>query len=315
MMKSVAKILATCLLSVMGALPAHAGGILPAPQKVSEHVYAWVGPLEGPNKENQGFRMNMAFVVGADAVAVIDTGYTRAMGEEMIAHIARITKLPIRYAVNSNSQSHRHFGNDAFKAAGAEVMATPEEIARMEDMGGMFALFGAQALGLTEGAVVSPDLPGTAIEEARTLDLGGGVTVNLIPAGGNHTPNSLIAEVPSDKVVYAGDILYGERLLTIQDISDTGHWIKAFDNLRKFKGYTFIPGHGQPGPLSDFEFPTYSYLSKTWAFMMKALEDGVGLTEAIKAYDQSAYSKLANFESLVGRNASWAYQQAEMASF
>jgi glyoxylase-like metal-dependent hydrolase (beta-lactamase superfamily II) len=233
----------------------------------------------------------------------------------MIVHIRKVTSLPIRYAVNTNSQAHRHFGNDAFDAIGAEVMATPEEAARMEDMGGMFALFGAQALGLKEGAVIAPKAPGTLIKAPRTLDLGGGVTVNLIPAGANHTPNSLIAEVPSDKVIYAGDVLYSGRLPAILNISNTEHWIKAYDGLRRFKGYTFIPGHGQPAPLSAFEFPTYSYLTNIWSYMMKAVDNGVGLGKATKGYDQSAYSKLANFKQLAGRNASWAYQQVELVSF
>ena len=36
---------------------AHAGSnILPAPQKVGKHSYAWIGPLPGPSKANQGFR-------------------------------------------------------------------------------------------------------------------------------------------------------------------------------------------------------------------------------------------------------------------
>lgn len=76
--------------------------ILPPPQKMSEHVYAWIGPLDGPSKENNGYRMNMAFVVGNKAVAVLDTGYTEMMAEEMLAHIRKITKVPVKYAVATN---------------------------------------------------------------------------------------------------------------------------------------------------------------------------------------------------------------------
>lgn len=292
-----------------------AESILPPPEKVSDHVYAWIGPLGGPNEQNRGYRMNLAFVVGGEAVAVFDTGYTRAMAEEMIAHIAKVTPLPIRYAVSTNSQPHRHFGNDAFRAAGAEVIATPEEAARMADMGGMFEIAAARALGLKPGAVVSPKAPDSLIATPRALDLGGGVVVRATPVGGNHTPNSLIAEVPGDKVVYAGDVLCGGRLLGVLDVSDTAHWIKAYDGLRRFAGYTFIPGHGRPGPLATFERPTYGYLTDLYRHMLKAAKAGVGLDRAVKGFDQSAYADLANFKELAGRNASWAYQQAEFAAF
>lgn len=73
-----------------------AAPILPPPTRVSEHVYAWLGPHGGPNPENRGFRMNMAFVVGADAVAVIEPGYTEPMAEEMLQHIARIASRPVK---------------------------------------------------------------------------------------------------------------------------------------------------------------------------------------------------------------------------
>lgn len=306
-------------LAFMAAFISHAlaqtTDILPPPERVSEHVYAWIGPLDGPNVQNQGYRMNLAFVIGADAVAIFDTGYTREMGEEMIAHIKRVTSLPIRYALNSNSQPHRYFGNDAFHAVGAEILATPEEVARMESMGGMFAMFAAQALGLKEGAILPPAAPVEKITALRTLDLGGGITVRILPAGGNHTPNSLIADVPSDKVVLAGDVLYGERLLAVLDVSHPKEWIDTFEGLRRFKDYFFVPGHGQPGPLAIFEEPTYRYLFAMWDYMCKAVGTGVDLDTAVKSYDQSDYSGLANFDILSGRNASWTYQKAEFACF
>lgn len=308
-------LIALLLLAFAMGGTANADKILPAPEQVSERVFAWIGPLEGPNKQNQGYRMNLVFVVGGDGVAVLDTGYTTAMAEEMVAHIRKITDLPIRFAVSTNSQPHRHFGNDVFRAAGAKIITTPEEAARMEDMGGMLAQVVQQTLGLDAEEVDAPKAPDMLIDAPHTLDLGNGVTVRLIPAGGNHTPNSIVAEIPTDKVVYAGDLLYGGRLLSILDVSDTGHWIKAYDGLRSFVGYAFVPGHGRPAPLLSFEFPTYSYLTKIWDHMTNAVSDGVDLARAIKTFDQSEYANLENFEDLAGRNASRAYLQAELELF
>ncbi|MHA1597548.1 MAG: MBL fold metallo-hydrolase [Alphaproteobacteria bacterium] len=289
--------------------------ILPVPEKVSDHVYAWIGPFGPPNKSNQGYRMNLAFVVGTEAVAVLDTGYTRAMGEEIIAHIRKVTALPIRYAVNTNSQPHRHFGNEAFKAVGAKIIATPEEVERMDDMGGMFALSAASALGLKQDAVTAPDAPDTLIDAERVLDLGGGVKVTLKPAGANHTPNSLYAVIEADKVIYASDLLYSGRLLAVLDVSSPSEWLKGYDALRVYKGYTFVPGHGRPAPLSAFEFPTYSYLTLLNDHMTKAVEDGVELGDALKSLDQSEFAELGAFEMLAGPNSNWAYLRAELDGF
>jgi glyoxylase-like metal-dependent hydrolase (beta-lactamase superfamily II) len=111
------------------------GAMLPPPVQVSPNTWAWIGPYDGPSKLNNGFRMNLGFVVGRDAVAVIDTGYTREMAEEMVAAIARITPLPIRFAINTNSQPHRHMGNDVFRAAGASIVASREAAQRMSKEG------------------------------------------------------------------------------------------------------------------------------------------------------------------------------------
>ena len=63
--------------------------ILPPPEKVSKHVYAWIGPLEGPSKTNHGYRMNLCAVVGNKAVAVIDSGYTENMAKQMLSQTMR----------------------------------------------------------------------------------------------------------------------------------------------------------------------------------------------------------------------------------
>ena len=106
--------------------------ILPPPEKISEHVYAWIGPYGAPNIQNKGFRMNLVFVVGKDAVAVLDSGYYPAMAEEMVKHIRQVSKAPIKYVINSNSQPHRMLGNDVFRKVGAEIIATEPEVKRMQ---------------------------------------------------------------------------------------------------------------------------------------------------------------------------------------
>src|SRR5210317_1748483 len=139
--------------------------ILPPPEKLSAHVYAWIGPLDGPSKENQGYRMNLAFVVGAEAVAVLDTGYTRGMGEEMLAHIRKVTDKPVKYAINTTSQPHRFMGNPAFREAGATIIAHPSSAERMAAQSGNFAAAIERILELPEGDVTLPQPPDQLIRE------------------------------------------------------------------------------------------------------------------------------------------------------
>ncbi len=231
--------------------------ILPPPKQISDHVYAWIGPLPGPSKENQGFRMNLLFVVGKDAVAVIDTGYTEAMAEEMLAHIKRITNVPVKYAINSNSQPHRFMGNPAFKRAGVTIIAHAKSAKRMDASAGDFATGIERILELKAGSVKLPAAPDKTITGDTELDLGG-LKIKIWDFGPAHTPTQLVVEVASDKLVYTGDLLYSGRLLAVQSVSNVEHWIEAYDRLKQFGDVLFVPGHGQPDKLAAFDFPRVS---------------------------------------------------------
>lgn len=307
-------LVAVCTLLV---LPAQASGWLPKPVQVSSNTWAWIGPYEGPSAANRGYRMNMGFVRGANAIAVVDSGYSPEMAEEMLRRIRELTPLPVRYVVNTNSQAHRFMGNDVFHAAGAEIIASTEAAARMANEGAGFAATVARTLRQREDAIAAPKAPARLLDagQAATLDLGGGVKLAVRHFGRAHTRGTLVVEVAPDATVFAGDILYGGRLPALIPDGHVGEWIKRYDGLRKLKARTFVPGHGEPGPLKRFEHATYAYLTAIKAHMDGAVEKGIGVGEAMASFDASPWRELANFEELAGRNASLAYLEAEAEGF
>ena len=295
------------VLVIIAPIPsASATGILPPPEKISDHVYAWIGPLEGPSEKNHGYRMNMAFIVGEQFVAVIDTGYTTEMAHEMVSYIRKTTELPIRYAINTNSQPHRYMGNDVFRQLGAETIAHIDSAKRMEGMGSQFATAIEFILKKKASKVTLPQPPSRVIDSDITLDLGA-LEIKIRYMGAGHTPAQLIVEIPQDNLIYAGDLLYSERLLAILSDSNIRSWITAYDKLAGFGDVLFIPGHGKPAKLEMFSHPTRSYLALVDKHMIQAVEEMMELQDAINTLDQKNYKDLTNFEQLSGRNASWAY--------
>lgn len=306
--------LVAALLAAFLARPGLAD-VLPAAQQVSPHAWAWIGPYDGPNKSNRGFRMNLGFVVGKDAVAVIDSGYSPEMAESMLRHIRQRTPLPVRHVINTNSQPHRFLGNDVFRKAGARILAGREAAERMARDGAMFAATTANILGTASQPVPAP--PDRLLSEGErvVLDLGGGVTLGVLHIGTAHTKGSLIVEVSPDHTVFAGDVLYGGRLLAILPDSRVKGWIAAYEKLRAFKEATFVPGHGQPGPLTEFEHPTLAYLVRLKRHMDEAINQNDDIEKAKTDFDASAWKSLANFSELNGRNAYQAYLESETEGF
>lgn len=288
--------------------------ILPAPRQIAAHSYAWIGPYGPPTKENQGFRMNLGFVVGEDAVAVIDSGYSDGMANAMLAQIRQITDRPVRYVINTNSQAHRILGNALFRKHGATVIASETATPRMVNEGAAMAGTAENILGLAAGSIHKPGPPDRGVQEMTEISLGG-INLVLNSVGTAHTAGSLIVEVVEDRVVYAGDVLYAGRLLAVLPVSRVDGWIVAFDSLRTYQDAIFVPGHGEPGKLSEFEHSTYQYLTTLKSHMDGAIDQGLGLQESINSLDQAPWKGLADFDALAGRNAHQTYLEREAAAF
>ncbi len=90
--------------------------------KVTDSVYAIVGPIDDRTYENDGLNNNQAFIVTRDGVILIDSGASSKGAERIEKTIASITKAPVKWVINTGSQDHRWLGNGYFAAKGAEVI-------------------------------------------------------------------------------------------------------------------------------------------------------------------------------------------------
>src|ERR1044072_9255743 len=85
--------------------------------KVADGVYAAIAKSGGLASGNAGF------VIGDDGVLIFDTFFTPAALEELIAEIQSVTKLPIKYAVNSHYHLDHTGGNQVLVARGVPIIA------------------------------------------------------------------------------------------------------------------------------------------------------------------------------------------------
>jgi len=293
--------------------PASAASLTVQPVRVSDRVYAIYGDLGNGSYENEGLNANLGFVIGDDAVLVVNTGPSRRYAEALHAAIRKVTSRPVKYAVNLNGQRYYWHGNDYFRQQGAKIYAQANaiQIMRQEGAGQLASsrkMLKEKASG-TELAVADQ-----SVTDVQTIDLGT-IRVELRHFGNAHTPGDLIVWIPSLKTVFAGDIAFNERMLAVLPIGSTAGWVKAFAAVDQLQPKTMIPGHGRSADPARSRSDTFEYLKHLRGEGKKIFDGGGSLQDAVDKVDQSRFRRLANFDLLAGRNMNIVFQEIERESF
>ncbi|WP_337179380.1 MBL fold metallo-hydrolase [Hydrogenophaga borbori] len=279
-------------------------------QKVAENVYVHVGDVGARTVQNEALNANIGLVVAPGGAIVIDPGATYLSARDIHQAVARITPLPVRWVINTGGQDHRWLGNGYFRDQGAELIAHASAVPDMRARAGdqiqaLRALLGARFDG------TRPVFPDRLIAQAdATLDLGG-ARVELLHRGGGHTPGDMMVWLPAQGALFAGDIVYVDRLLAVLPVSNTRQWLAAFDEVERLAPKVLIPGHGQPATLSVARAQTRDYLSTLRAHMRRAVDDLQDIGVAIRSFDLGPFKALNNAVELHPGNASRVYLEIE----
>lgn len=281
----------------------------PSLKKVNEHVYAVVGPLGNRTPENLGNNATFGFIITDDGVVLIDSGgsYQGAAAIERL--IRQVTDQPVKVVINTGGQDHRWLGNGYFKERGAHIIASAAAVndqkARLQDQLFMLGnLIGSEKLAGTD-AVYADEV----FDKIRRFDFGG-ITFELHHAGPAHTPGDSFVWLPEQRIVFAGDIVFTERLLGVLPYSNSRGWITAFEALVKLQPGVVVPGHGEPTSIARARAETYDYLVFLRDRVERFMEAGGDITR-VGTLDQSRFQHLPNFDTLSGRNAQQVWQEME----
>ena len=91
--------------------------------KVAPDTYMVQGVSALGSSANRNFISNAAFVVTPEGVLVVDALGSPALARELLAEIRRITPAPVRYVVVTHYHADHIYGLQAFKEAGATIIA------------------------------------------------------------------------------------------------------------------------------------------------------------------------------------------------
>ena len=282
-------------------------GIKPFNKGLSDlgnNIYCYLQPDGGWGWSNAGL------IADGDESLIVDTLFDEDLTLEMLDSMKSAEPKGmknIRALINSHSNGDHCNGNNCVDTeevisseATLEEMSheSPEMMAALlkqaPEMGTLGKYF-LECFGSFNFEGVTKRLPNTTFTGETQRQVGDKI-VELIEVGPAHTNGDVLVHVPSDKVVFTGDILFieGHPILWAGPVKN---WINACDRIISMEVDFVVPGHG---PVTDNRGvkAVRDYLVYIDTESRKRFDSGMSALEAAKEIDLDLFSTWGDGERI-----------------
>lgn len=276
--------------------------------EVAPGVYIVAGVHEEAAADNFGAIGNVGFIIGREAVAVIDTGGTAHAGQRLRQAIRAVTELPIRFVINTHVHPDHIMGNAAFGGDTPQFIGHRNLPRAIAARGDHYLRRLREELGpAADGTRLIP--PTRTVDGMMEIDLGGRVLrLTTYPAA--HTDTDLTVFDVATSVLWTGDLLFIERIPVV-DGSLKG-WLAASRDLRGTEAVRLVPGHGPPTAEGDAAFDAQERYLRTLLSEIRALiAQGGTMEQAVESVGASERNKWILFDAYHPRNVVASYAELE----
>jgi cyclase len=314
------------------------GGAAPAPTptptpdhhaRSADDIFT-LKPLSGGVYALYGRGGNVGFLVGPDAVVVVDSQFEN-IAPGIVRQIRSVSDRPIRYLVNTHHHGDHVGGNPVFRPFAVIIahdnvrkymLASPQEIlrdypARLEE---------AKKKGDAEGVQYLEERIAWAknvkVEEiaAPVLTFGaevkihvGDETIDVWHTPPAHTDGDSVVYFEKANVLHMGDVFFQARVPYV-DVDHGGSvrgYLTAIDAViaRVPPGVTVIPGHGEVTNLAGLK-AFRQYIADVVAAARTAKAAGESKEEFLKTVDLPAYRNLDGYPDRFRANCAAAFDEA-----
>ncbi|MBA1419509.1 MAG: MBL fold metallo-hydrolase [Epsilonproteobacteria bacterium] len=277
------------------------------PQKVAENSYCFFGLPENINQQNAGNIVNTCFVQTKKGFVVIDSGPTYTYASQAYMQMQKIAKLPVKYVIVTHDHDDHWQGNSFYKSKGALLIGprTYEQNVIVGMQTRMERILGKELNGKTK--IVPLD---TIVDDNLTLALAESTFQIKQLTNIAHTKGDLIVYLKEQSVLFAGDLVFNDRLTSLRDGSILGS-LEALKKIDAYHAKVIVGGHGQKTD-TNATVSLKRYLSQMKKEILEAQENDIGMEEINKKVTMPNFAEMKLYNALHKRNILDAYKELEM---
>jgi quinoprotein relay system zinc metallohydrolase 2 len=277
-------------------------------QEIAPGIFVHLGLTALMTGENEGAIANVGFIIGADAVAVIDSGGSVSEGQRLLASVRSHTSKPVRYVINTHGHPDHVFGNAAFVSEGTTFVGHRNLPRALAARGHFYIDSFRRIMGkelIDEVRIIPPTL---LVDDTQELELGGrALSLRAWPTA--HSDSDLTIFDGQTGTLFAGDLVFLTHVPVLD--GSLGGWLTAIDQLGRIAAQRVVPGHGPvsdwPAALSDER----RYLDKLGADVRALVRSGKPINAAAATAAGSERSRWELFDDYNARNATAAFSEIE----
>lgn len=275
------------------------------PVKVDKGIYCFFGAPEVMDTHNNGNMVNSCYVDTGRGWLIIDSGPTYAYAKEAAESVRKIKPQPFRAVINTHAHDDHWLGNAFFADKNIQVIGPvlfktaidPAQKTRMQ-----------KRITPEAYAKTRVELPTRFIAKDSTWNVDG-QTLRLLRFEDAHTKEDLVVYLPDRDTVFAGDLVFNDRLPSLRD-GNINRWISALESIRALKPVYIIGGHGLRTDASASDM-TYDYLTSLRDAVKTAIDEGIGIGAATRSITLSRFQSVALYKMMHAQNVETAYRTLE----
>ncbi len=276
-------------------------------QEIGPGVFVHIGKHLDIDDGYDGDICNIGFIVGNDSIAVIDSGGSYLVANELLKYISENFKQPVKYVINTHAHLDHVYGNVVF--SDADIYGHKDLPKALKSRADIYQRINERYLvKISERSPLILTNKFVEINKPEFIDLGNR-KIRLQAYQVAHTESDLTVFDEKTKILWSGELVFSESTPVVD--GDLHGFVVTWEEISKHGSSVVIPGHGVPSSKKYAIQPMIEYLDTLRTDIRQFIDNGESLEFAIENAASDQKDKWLLFDIQNKRNVNLIFPMME----